>query len=173
MMLPGRNNVTFRILSMLMLLSFALLGIPRVSAQGGGARLGAAPPAGIDAIRLPEPVTAPNKISRDIAVASGRTSVVVRLSKSPAALMTNQQAQGVAVAAEQDAIIARIRQLDPTVRVLGRTKILLNAVMLDIDATKLSDLATDVRVVMISPVVDFSLDLSETVPYIGATPAVQ
>ncbi|NNJ09874.1 S8 family serine peptidase [Chloroflexales bacterium ZM16-3] len=171
-MYQGRYKATLRTFSALILLSVGLLGIPGISAQSGTRPSGAAP-ADIESLRLPAPATASNKMSHQLDLASGRVSVVVRLSKSPAVEMTNQLAQGAAVTAEQDDIIARINQLDPTAKVLGRVKILLNAVMLDIDSAKLADLAKDVHVVTISPVVDFSLDLTETVPYIGATPDVQ
>ncbi len=168
----GRHKVTLRIFSVLILLSLGLLGIPAISAQGGP-RPGRVAPANIESLRVPEPVPSTSKISGELAGASGRASVIVSLSKSPASLMTDQRSQGAAVSAEQDAIIARISQIDPTARVLGRVKLLLNAVMLDINSAKLPDMAKDVRVVTISPVVDFKLDLTETVPYVGATPAAQ
>src|SRR6266446_2687521 len=57
-------------------------------------------------------------------------------------------------------------------RELGRVSKSHNAVAFSIDASKLSALAAHPGVVAVRPVVDYSLALSETVPYIGAT-AVQ
>ncbi len=45
----------------------------------------------------------------------------------------------------------------------------LNAVILEIDASALNELAANPAVLSINPVVDYELDLSETVPWIGAT----
>ncbi len=53
--------------------------------------------------------------------------------------------------------------------VLGRTEIALNAVVLEVDAARLAELAADPSVVSISPVIDYTNDLENTVPYIGAT----
>jgi subtilisin family serine protease len=52
--------------------------------------------------------------------------------------------------------------------VLARTTVATNSVILSIDAAALPGLAADPNVVSINPVVDFEMDLSETVPYIGA-----
>jgi len=48
----------------------------------------------------------------------------------------------------------------------------MNAVMLEVDASALTALAQNPNVVSINPIRNYELDLSETVPYIGAT-AVQ
>ena len=59
-----------------------------------------------------------------------------------------------------------------TFKELGRTQTALNAVIAEVDARSLAELSRDPAVLKISPVVDYQLDLSETVPYIGGT-AVQ
>jgi subtilisin family serine protease len=172
-MLRSRSKATYCILSAILLLSVVLIGSPSAAAQGGGSRLSRAAPTDLEDLSLPDRVTVASKISNQLVSATGRTPVVVRLSRAPASLAVDSQAQATAITAEQDAIIDRVSQIDSSARVLGRVKILLNAVMFDIDATKLASLATDVRVVTITPVVNFQLDLSETVPAIGATPPVQ
>lgn len=168
---PTRNSTYIRILSAILLCGLFVLYAPRAAAQGGAP--GRPSPADLAHLMLADPVSAPAKISPQIADAVGRVAVVVRLSRSPASQAPNQPAQAAAVSAEQDAVIARVGQVDPSARVIGRTRILLNAVILDIDAARLSDLALDVRVAAINPVVDFALDQSAALPYIGATPGVQ
>lgn len=170
-MLCNRSKPTRRMFSVIMLLILALMGVPSAAAQGGGSRLSRSVPATLGDLRLPEPATVASKLTPQLGAVAGRVSVVVRLSRSPASLAVDSQAQLPAITAEQDAIIASVSQLDRSARVLGRVKLLLNAVMFEIDATKLASLAADVRVVTISPLVDFQLDLGETVPASGATPA--
>jgi subtilisin family serine protease len=72
---------------------------------------------------------------------------------------------------QQARVIARAKQLDAGATVLGSAQRALNAVMLRLDAAALAALVTSPDVERISPVVDFDLDLSETVPYIGGTAA--
>ena len=74
--------------------------------------------------------------------------------------------------AQQDAVIASATSLDRNARVLGRTGMATNVVMLTIDAGSLAALAADPAVVSIKPVVDYQMSLHETVPQVGAT-AVQ
>lgn len=102
--------------------------------------------------------------------------VIVRLVRPSVA---EQGLTGVAAArerrnlrAEQAALLSRIRALDPNARVIARTQIVLNAVFVEVDAAILAQLAKDPAVLRIAPVGNYELDLSETVPYIGAT-AVQ
>ncbi len=71
---------------------------------------------------------------------------------------------------KQNALLAQIRQLGGVET--GRLTKALNAVVVSIDAAKLNDLAGLSGVVSVRPVVHHQLDLSETVPYIGAA-AVQ
>jgi subtilisin family serine protease len=71
--------------------------------------------------------------------------------------------------AQQDGVLGYILSVDPTVQVLGRLKFALNALLLDVDAAALPQIAANPEVIAVNPVVDYALDLSETVPYIGAT----
>ena len=68
--------------------------------------------------------------------------------------------------------MATAQALDDQAVVLGSAQKALNAVMLEVDAAAVKQLAADPRVRSVRPVVDYQLDLSGTVPYIGAT-AVQ
>ena len=74
--------------------------------------------------------------------------------------------------AQQDAFLERVRQVDPNARVVGQVQMVLNAVFVEVDAAVLPTLAQDPAVVRIAPVGNYEIDLSETVPYIGAA-AVQ
>jgi len=98
--------------------------------------------------------------------------VVVRLSsESGATALANGRSETAAKAAaraQQDAFIARVQGIDSGARVVARTQMVLNAVFVEVDASKLADIAKDSAVVSINPVGQYELDLSETVPYIGA-----
>ena len=73
---------------------------------------------------------------------------------------------------EQAELLDRVRALDPDARVVASTQLVLNAVFVEVDASVLPQLAQDRAVVRIAPVANYEMDLSETVPYIGAS-AVQ
>lgn len=108
--------------------------------------------------------------------AAGRRQVVITLSNEPAAAVDEGQAQiaqSAAVVDQQDRISAQIQALDPAATLLARLKVALNAMIVEIDGAQLETIARNPEVVRINPVVNYERDLSETVPYIGATPAVQ
>lgn len=69
---------------------------------------------------------------------------------------------------EQDDLLTTILGLDPDARVLAQTQLVLNAVFIDVDPAALDEIAADPRVARVVPVANYELDLSETVPYIGA-----
>ena len=73
---------------------------------------------------------------------------------------------------EQDAFVARILAADSSIRELGRTQHVLNAVFLDVSAAALESIAGDIDVSRVAPVGHYRLALTETVPYVGAS-AVQ
>jgi minor extracellular serine protease Vpr len=77
-----------------------------------------------------------------------------------------------AARAQQNAFLTLVRSLDSNARVIAQVQMVLNAVFVEVDAAILPQLAQDSRVVRIAPVGDYEIDLSETVPYIGAS-AVQ
>jgi len=70
-------------------------------------------------------------------------------------------------------LLARIRALDSNARVVASTQVVLNAVFVEVDAAVLPKLAMDKAVMRIAPVGNYELDLSETVPYIGAATVQQ
>ena len=92
-------------------------------------------------------------------------------------LNATDRAQKSALAVQRDAL--RLQQDDLVNQLrgmgaqeLGRVHVAHNAVALKIDATALKTIAQLSGVVKVRPVVDYALDLSETVPYVGGT-AVQ
>ena len=102
--------------------------------------------------------------------------MVIRLSaESGAAAFGKGKDEAIAkkdAKSQQDAFLKYVRTVDPNARVLGQVQLVLNAVFVEVDASKLPQLARDPRVVRIAPVGNYKIDLSETVPYIGAS-AVQ
>jgi subtilisin family serine protease len=68
--------------------------------------------------------------------------------------------------------LERILALDPNAKVLAQVQLVLNAVFVEVDASVFGGIAADPAVKRVVPVGNYELDLSETVPYIGAT-AVQ
>jgi subtilisin family serine protease len=133
-------------------------------------------PEAIEGRRIPGPaistdVPRPSELDASLLSARGIRQVVVRLSEDSVSEVaaTGAGARGqrqalAAVSAQQDRFVGKA---DATV--LARTGIAVNTVVLEVDAGELKDLAADPAVVSISPVIDYTNDLDETVPYIGAT----
>src|SRR5258706_2142971 len=67
--------------------------------------------------------------------------------------------------AKQDALAIRVQGLGGWE--LGRMSKALNAVAIRIDAAQLSALTSSTNIISIRPVLDYQMDLSETVPYMG------
>ena len=167
-------------------LSASLLLIATIVPAGVNAQPPARPqtdlPSSIAADRLSKPVRDKNvaergKVALNLEAAHGKIRVFVRLRNTPAAEFAAGGPAAVLAQArtnrsQQAGLIARAGKLDKNVKVLGRTDRASNVVALRIDASKIKDLAKDPSVVAISPVVDYQMALSETVPYIGGT-AVQ
>ncbi len=137
-------------------------------------------PAALGELKLDQPLTADgnalmNGLNASLVGATGTQRVVVRLNQpslaaasvegmEPSARATTRQA----IRMQQDMVVANARSLDSGVRVLGKVDMVMNAVMLEVDGAALEALAANPDVVSINPVVDYQMDLSETVPYIGA-----
>ena len=131
--------------------------------------------------RLEQPVTtdgvtAPSKLSAPLTSATGTQAVVVQLTEEPVAQVAAdgagaaaQQSQLQTVEAQQDAVVEVAESLDSGVDVVGDAQRALNAVVLEINAEALPELASQPAVASIRSVVDYEMDLSETVPYIGGT----
>jgi subtilisin family serine protease len=131
-------------------------------------------PASIAGLRLetPEATTAATAdfLRPGVGAESGR--VVVRLSSESGATAFSKGRSAAsakqAARAQQDAFVARVRSIDSGARVVARTQIVLNAVFMEVDSSKLADIARDPAVVSVNPVGNYKTDLEETVPYIGA-----
>lgn len=108
--------------------------------------------------------------------AEGASRVIIRLSADSGAVAYAQGGDSVqakrAAKAQQDSFLELVRAADPSSRVIAQVQSVLNAVFVEVDASALPVLAQDSRVVRIAPVGTYEKDLSETVPYIGAS-AVQ
>ncbi|MGZ8474874.1 MAG: S8 family serine peptidase [Candidatus Limnocylindria bacterium] len=139
----------------------------------------------LDDLRLDNPVVdaSPDRpastLDPALRVAVGPQRVVVELSAAPVADVAAagqdagaQRAQAATVKAQQRDLVARARGLDRQAAVVADVQVSLNAVAMTVDASVLEQLAADPAVVSINPVIDYELDLSETVDYVGAT-AVQ
>jgi subtilisin family serine protease len=169
------------------LLNLLLIFVFAFSLTSAGYAQGEAPqralPQSIADLKLETPVTidAPDilfKLDESLVGAQGLRTVVVRLSEAPVALVqaesarfrSAQAAQMGKIDSQQAAFIKTAEGL--SARIVGKARLAVNAVMLEVDASALAELAANPDVLSIRPVKDYELDLSETVPYIGAT-AVQ
>lgn len=144
-------------------------------------------PADVSALKLGQPLVldgdkVQNGVAPVVRQAQDRVSVVVQLA---APSLVEQQAddrisgaalEGAAaidaVEAQQAQLVATAKELDAQAVFLGSTQKALNAVMLEVDADAIEHLVNEPLVRSVRPVVDYQLDLAETVPYVGAT-AVQ
>jgi minor extracellular serine protease Vpr len=117
--------------------------------------------------------------------ATGPVDVVVQLAGLPLALANGEnarreggllnRAQQIAhsesIRKSQDDVLAKVLALGG--KEIARVRIAYNAAIVRIDASKLIDLATIPGVSTVQRVNDYRIDLSETVPYIGAAAAQQ
>ncbi|MEM9313733.1 MAG: S8 family serine peptidase [Pseudomonadota bacterium] len=109
--------------------------------------------------------------------ANERIKVIVRLKGDPVTRhfdqsTAGQQARKEALKARQSAFMARADQLAPGNKELASTQVVLNSVFLDVKASQIDALREDPEVFSVHRVGNYELELSETVPYIGAA-AVQ
>lgn len=143
----------------------------------------AAPAQDASGLALPDgPVS--TTIDSRLADATGQVEIVVRLSSASLAEAQGRDAKRRGGRLNRDQQRAYLRQLQQEqdgllgqarglgAQELGRMSKALNAVAIRIDAAQIPALAALTGVRSIRPVVTYELDLSETVPYIGAT-AVQ
>jgi subtilisin family serine protease len=137
-------------------------------------------PASVSSMVLDEIVTLDSAdgfvVDPSLAGATGSTRVVVRLRADSIAERSiygrSAQRMGLILSYYQDRLLDRIFAIDPSATVIAQTQLVLNAVFLEVDGSKLSDIARDSAVERIAPIGDYELDLTETVPYIGGS-AVQ
>ncbi len=69
---------------------------------------------------------------------------------------------------EQGTFVERVQRLAPGARMIAEVQGVLNAVVLQADSATIRQIAADPSVARVSRVIDYKLDLSETVPYITA-----
>ena len=137
-------------------------------------------PATIQSLRLASPLQVSGvdaaSLQRSTVFAEGPNRVIIRLSADSGAeafAKGQDSAKAVkAAAAQQKSFLSSVRKLDRNARVITEVQSIMNAVFVEVDASALVELARDSRVERIAPVGNYELDLSETVPYIGAS-AVQ
>ena len=171
-----------RILMLGFVVSATVWGVQEASAQGDRLQ-NRDLPAGKSEGLLPAPMSLDvdyatfSRIDATLWKAKGERQVIVRL-KTPAVAKAVGKGPSVRAArrhqivSEQEAFTHRCRRVVPDAKILARTQLVLNAVFMEVDAAALPELARDPAVIRITPVSDYQLDLSETVPQIGAA-AVQ
>ncbi len=125
----------------------------------------------ISDLKLDTPVTASGAdvLEPSLWAATGPQRIIVHLStlSLAASKTTNPTKQLKDIARQQDEFIKRAEKDGATV--LARVSKVLNAVFLEVDASKLDSIAGDSAVTRVAPVGNYQLDLDETVPYIGGT----
>ena len=134
----------------------------------------------LETAALQTEAAAPVKLAQPLIGIEGPQQVIVKLKASSVAervvdfniSASQQRAALKEIKNQQGKFIIAARSIDPGLKVMGATQRVLNAVILQFDGTRLAVLAQHPSVKTIRPVVDYELDLTETVPYIGAT-AVQ
>ena len=137
-------------------------------------------PSSISSLKLKAPAQATGfevaRLDESLRAAKGESRVIIRL-RNPSVIEQGLSGSEAAQARinlrnEQADLLDRVYRLDPKARVVASTQLVLNAVFVEVDASVLPRLANDRAVMRITPVGNYQLDLSETVPYIGAS-AVQ
>ncbi len=128
----------------------------------------------ISSFALPEAIVAEGvpstRLHSSLAGLTGRHEVLVRL-RGQAVAASGGQVTREQVAAEQAAFINRALALAPSTEVVASVQLALNAVVLNVDAADLPALSRDFGVTRVVGVSNYEHDLSETVPYIGASTA--
>ncbi len=156
-----------------------VLGMAAVGSAQEAARPERALPDSIADLKLDTPVSASgvavsDKIDEGLFGATGKVRVSIRLTNDPVARVAATGARADQQKQQLRTVLDQQTQFTATLRgqggtLLGATQVALNAVFAEIDASALARLAANANVASIRLVHDFEVDLSETVPYIGAT----
>ena len=168
------------IFNVMLILALALSLTPTTFAQEGQPpdRLaGRQLPTSVDALKLEQPLQFENVplgwMDASLYGAQGAQRVIITLSAESGAAAFGRGADTAvakrAAKAQQIDFMKRVLQVDPSASLLGQVQLVLNAVFVELDASALPVLAQDARVLRIAPVGNYKADLSETVPYIGAS----
>ena len=108
--------------------------------------------------------------------AVGPQDVLIRLTKPSVAEQNLQgkkaQSAARAIRGQQKNLMNSIYSIDSNAEELASVQVVLNAVAVRVDASAILEIAQNPNVFRISRVANYEMDLSETVPYIGAS-AVQ
>jgi subtilisin family serine protease len=133
-------------------------------------------PQSVEALKLPTPLQSQDAKAGPPVTRSIEGRYVIRL-KAPSVAEQKVRGRNARRAkrqleVEQFDLEQRIYSLDPSARVLGQTQLVMNAIFVEVDAAALQAIAADPAVARITPEGRYEMDLSETVPYIGAS-AVQ
>ena len=149
---------------------------PTVAAERTVARTTRVAPASIERLRLDAPLTrggATAAVDPSLLRSSGGQQVLVRF-KSPSVAESgvenpaDQVMRREQIRLEQNTFVDRIQRVAPGARVIAEVQGVLNAVVLQADAAAIKQIAADPAVARVSRVIDYKLDLAETVPYITA-----
>jgi len=176
----GAHHVSRRLLILAAVLTTLLAVASPVTAQESTADRSADRPltAALDSARLATPINRTfnaDVLDASLAGATGPTRVIITLSSPSVAesALTGTQATSRkhAIESEQTGLVDRMRKADRSARVLGNVQVVLNAVFAEVDGASLEALAADPSIERIAPVGNYQVDLSETVPYIGASAA--
>jgi subtilisin family serine protease len=175
---PTNKRLSVALTSMLIFMS----GSYSVFAQERmNVRQNAKLPAGIENLKLDAPLSMQaeleNFVDPKLFNASGRLRVIVRLNDNSVAKHSNQSKSGrikhkQKLKNAQSSFLNRVSKKSLGAKHLNSTQTVLNAVFMEIDASQIEALAKDPGIRSIHKVRDYQMDLSETVPYIGAS-AVQ
>lgn len=109
--------------------------------------------------------------------ATGRVQLVIRMrapSVSEVVASGNVQAADAtiqAAAMEQASLVDFISASDAQAKTIATLRVAMNAVIVETDASLIDQIAARPGVVRVNPVINYAMDLSETVPYIGAAAA--
>jgi subtilisin family serine protease len=128
-----------------------------------------APPADVSHLRVPDGVaSSAGTLAGPGRALSGRVQVVVQLQEAPLALAAGAQRQALVsrLARQQNAFAGAAAAFGAVE--LARLSRALNAVIVEVDAAQLGKVAALPGVKSVRLVRDYEMDLSETVPYIGA-----
>jgi subtilisin family serine protease len=149
---------------------------PTQAADRAAARTTRTAPASVERLRLATPLTredAKATIDPVLLRSKGSQQVLVRF-RSPSVAESNitNPADSImrreAIRIEQGSFVERVQRLAPGARKIAEVQGVLNAVVLQADAAAVRQIAADPSVARVSRVIDYKLDLSETVPYITA-----
>jgi subtilisin family serine protease len=161
------------------LLTMLALAVPTGAQEAAPDRSDRELPASVADLKLSSPITNADIASLGIldtrlVGSSGAQNVVVQLDEATVGALaaqgksaSAQKAQLKKIEKQQDAF--RGKAIGLGAKELGSVQRALNAVMIEIDASALPEVAAQDGVVSVRPVIDYEMDLSETVPYIGAT----